>query len=408
MKRRSSRRANAGFTLVELMVALVISGFVIGAMYSVGAASSRHFQVQHQVANMQSALRFAMMQIKRDVMRAGYLATPLANRDFKECGMFAQSANISFGGNGWMAGVSSYRNNVAPNVVDPTGNNAINGFTHDEITLIGNYATSNEYPGIVGGGPGQSVITLTVNPITTWHSILTDFGWDGDGVATSIVNQALVQRAFPRNGLIRLETTGGLRHYATLSTAAVVAGNTISMTFAPPVPNACDMTGGRVAPLQVIRYGAALTAAGDTGVASDRATGQIARLMRTQRMPIDMSFELQGSVSRVVLEYLAAFNLAFTMTPATGNGNPDFYAIGNSPDRTEDALRVNADPDRIRSITVALSVRAPSTDPGMRFFNCANLQCFQISPEAGVGGPAARVRTLRAEIFLPNVAYEGY
>ena len=44
MKRRRLR-ATAGFTLVELMVALVISGFVIGAMYSIGSASSRHFQV---------------------------------------------------------------------------------------------------------------------------------------------------------------------------------------------------------------------------------------------------------------------------------------------------------------------------------------------------------------------------
>lgn len=406
MKRRSSR-ANAGFTLIELMVALVISGFVIGAMYSIGSASSRHFQVQHQVANMQSALRFAMMQVKRDVMRAGYMATPLDNRNFRECGLFAQSANVNFGGNGWMAGVSSYRNNVAPNnVVDPTGNNAANGFTHDQVTLIGNYATSNEYPGIVGGGPGQNTITLTINPVTTWHSILTDFGWDANGLATPVVNQGLVQRAFPQNGLIRLETTGGQRHYATLAAAAIVAGNTISMTFAPPVPNSCDMSGGRVAPLQVIRYGAELSAA--NGITSDRATGQIAQLVRTQRQPINMNVVMPGSVPRVVLDYLAAFNLEFTLTQPTGNGNADLYTIGNSLDRTEDALRVNADPDLIRAISVALSVRAPSTDPGTRFVNCANLQCFQISAEAGPGGPAARVRTLRAEIFVPNIAYEGY
>jgi prepilin-type N-terminal cleavage/methylation domain-containing protein len=407
MTKRRSSRASAGFTLVELMVALVISGVVIGAMYSVGSASSRHFQTQHQVANMQSALRFAMMQVKRDVMRAGFLATPLDARNSRECQLFAQSTNISFGGTGWMAGISSFRNNVLPNDVDPTGNNAANGFTHDEITLIGNYATSNEYPGVEGAGPGSNTLTLTINPITTWHALLTDFGWDANGAATPVINAAIVQQVFPRFGLIRLETANGRRHYATLQAPAVVAGNTISMTFAPVVPNTCDMAGGRVAPLQVIRYGAALSAAGT--VASDRFDTQIAQLVRTQRQATNMNLPMPGSVSRVVLDYLASFNLAFTMSQATGPGNADLYTIGaNSADRTDNPVVVNNDPDRIRAIALTLSVRAPSTDPGMRFFNCANLQCFQISAEAGPGGAAARVRTLRSEIFLPNIAYEGY
>lgn len=406
MKRRSSR-ARSGFTLVELMVALVISGFVIGSMYAVGAASSRHFQVQHQIANMQSALRFAMMQVKRDVMRAGFMATPRNEIDVKACGTFAASGNPTFGGNGWMAGVSAFHNNRTPNLVDTTGNNAINGFTHDELTLIGNYATSNEYPGVVGGGPGSNTITLTINPITTWHSVLTDFGWAANGAATPIVNEAFVQRAFPRNGLIRLESQTGMRHFATLATPAVVAGNNISMTFVPPVPAACDMSGGRVVPLQVIRYGTQLSALNT--VEGDRATGQIAQLVRTQRQPTNSNLVVPGSATRVVLDYLAAFNLAFTLTRApTGPITPDDYIPGASIDRTEDPIRVNANPERIRAIAVELSERAPSTDPGMRFFNCANLRCFQINPEAGVGGPAARVRTLRTEIFLPNIANEGY
>jgi hypothetical protein len=99
------------------------------------------------------------------------------------------------------------------------------------------------------------------------------------------------------------------------------------------------------------------------------------------------------------------------MNPTTsvpGLREADQYTIGNSANRTESPALVNASPHLIRAIAITLAVRAPSTDPGMRFFNCGNLQCMQLDATAGPGGPAARVRTLRAEVFLPNLANEGY
>lgn len=406
MKRRRLR-ATAGFTLVELMVALVISGFVIGAMYSIGSASSRHFQVQHQVASMQSALRFAMIQVKRDIMRAGYLAAPVA---LNRCGAGAPSSNVRFGGDGWVAGVSSFRNNndLGANLVDPTGNNAANGFSHDEITLIGNYATSNEYQGVTM--VGQNRLQLTIDPADISLGLLSDFGWDNGGVASLIVDQNRIQQVFPVNGLIRLRTKSGEYHFATLTGPALINGTNLDITFTPGITEAAclaDMDDGWVSPLQIVRYGAALSAPGT--IASDRATdAAIPQLVRTQRLATNKDFVVPNSVSRVVLDYLAAFTLGFTMTAATGPTQPDQYVIGASGSRTFNPVQVNQDPDLIRAIWLTLAVRAPSTDPGMRFFNCGNLQCFQIDREAGVGGPAARVRTLRAEVFLPNIAYEGF
>lgn len=412
MNKRPQNKRTAAFTLVELMVALVISGVVIGAMYSVGSASSRHFQVQHQAANMQSSLRFAMIQVKRDFMRAGYLSTPLAS--LNDCGTTAFSNNILFGNSGWIAGISSFRDNGAlPNLVDPTGNNAANGFVNDEITLVGNYATSNEYPGVTLERPGNSRITLDINPNTTWHSIQQDFGWAANGTATTVIDQELVRRVFPVGGLIRIQTKSGLRHFATIDAMPDVVGNTIRLAFTPGISDAdCldDVDGGWVAPLQAIRYGAATSAANT--VQSDRATGTIAQLLRTQRNPRDMSQAMVGGVPRVVLDYLAAFDLSFTMTAATGNENPDNYLIGGtSINNTNDPGLVNQSPQLVRAISLTLAVRAPSSDPGMRFYNCQNLRCFQITNVGGGtggGSQAARVRVLRSDIFLPNIAYEGY
>jgi prepilin-type N-terminal cleavage/methylation domain-containing protein len=402
MKRRSQR--TAGFTLVELMIALTISGIVIGAMYSVGSASSRHFQVQHQAANMQSALRFAMVQVKRDLMRAGYLSTPLAS--VNDCGTTAFSNP-----GGWIAGVSSFRNDVAPNLVDPTGNNWANGFVHDEITLVGNYATSNEYPGI-DLLPGNDRLTVDIDPASTWHSLQQDFGWGANGVATPVINQELVQRAFPVDGLIRIQTKSGRRHFATINQVSQVAGNVIQLGFDPALTDPeClnDVDGGWVAPLQVIRYEAGVSPANT--IQDDRATGVIAQLVRTNRIPRRMDTPMPGAVARVVVDYLAAFNLSFTMTPPNGNANnyPDNYAIGSlAPNNTANPAVVNLRPELIRAITVTLAVRAASTDPGMRFYNCQGLSCFQITNVAGGGGQAARVRVLRSEVFLPNIANESY
>lgn len=409
MSARSSRararrraEAGAGFTLVELMIALVVGGMVIGAMYAVSAASTRHFQVQHQVANMQSALRFAYVQVKRDFMRAGYQATARAELD--QCTPSGFSASITSGGSGWIAGVSSFRNNIAPSIVDPTGNNAAFGFTSDEIVLTGNYTTSNEYPGVRVTGP--ATITLDINPTSTWHSIQSDFGWSAAGTATPIINAALVANAFPAGQLIRIQTTTNQRHYAQLVADGAVGGNVISLAFQPPLPPACQAIAndGWVAPLNFIRYYGAMSNA--ASMDTDRVTGSIPQLLRAEVQPGDKVTPVLPPGPTVILDYLAAFNLAFTMNrPGSVAGQVDDYQnlIGQPVENNA----VNDNPELVRAIRVELAVRAPSTDPGAVLDPglppLVYMQLFAESPTRG-----ARVRWLRSEIFIPNIAYEGY
>ncbi len=62
----------AGMTLIEIMVSLVISSFVIAGIYGVYTIQQRSYTVQEQVAEMQQRLRSAFDLIERDIRMAGH------------------------------------------------------------------------------------------------------------------------------------------------------------------------------------------------------------------------------------------------------------------------------------------------------------------------------------------------
>ncbi len=68
-KQTTSRQA--GFTLVELLVVLAISGIVLGAILEIFNSSNKTYAVQEEVAAMQQNLRAAKMFLARDIRMAG-------------------------------------------------------------------------------------------------------------------------------------------------------------------------------------------------------------------------------------------------------------------------------------------------------------------------------------------------
>lgn len=64
----------AGFTLIELMVALVLGSLLVVGILAVFIYGNRSYRQDDQVAKMQDELRYAMSQITRDLEMAGYWA----------------------------------------------------------------------------------------------------------------------------------------------------------------------------------------------------------------------------------------------------------------------------------------------------------------------------------------------
>jgi type IV pilus assembly protein PilW len=70
-KHNSSRGLNQGFTLIELMIAMVVSLLALAAIYSTFQAQHRSYQIQSETADMQQNIRAAMYYMQREIRMAG-------------------------------------------------------------------------------------------------------------------------------------------------------------------------------------------------------------------------------------------------------------------------------------------------------------------------------------------------
>lgn len=72
LKDSDKRKAQKGFTLVELLVAMAISIIVMAAVYSTYRSQQQSYIVQDQVAAAQQNLRAAMYVMTKDIRMAGF------------------------------------------------------------------------------------------------------------------------------------------------------------------------------------------------------------------------------------------------------------------------------------------------------------------------------------------------
>lgn len=70
---------NKGFTITELLVATVIAGLVLAAVYSVFYSQQKSYAAQTEISGMQQNLRAAMFFLEKDLRLAGCNPTGIAN-----------------------------------------------------------------------------------------------------------------------------------------------------------------------------------------------------------------------------------------------------------------------------------------------------------------------------------------
>ncbi|MGA8180099.1 MAG: prepilin-type N-terminal cleavage/methylation domain-containing protein [Desulfobacterales bacterium] len=70
-KHLSLRGSNRGFTIIELMIAMVVSLLAMAAIYSTFLAQHKSYQVQQETSDMQQNIRTAMYYMQREIRMAG-------------------------------------------------------------------------------------------------------------------------------------------------------------------------------------------------------------------------------------------------------------------------------------------------------------------------------------------------
>lgn len=420
-----------GFTLVEMMVALTAGAIAMTSIYYVSAASSQHFHEQQMIANMQTALRLAMDRIRADLQRAAFLGSVnpgLADEGAGCGGTYGTAADGLIAQGLWID--NEEYTSVLPEA-------ALNDVQADQVRLVGNYATADEY---YAEFVSTSVLRLDIGR----QSFRRSFGADPDAAD---YGAAFMDAFAIGRGVRVVGATGRVSlHLITDVTATDTDGPRI--TIAPDISTmgACHNLGDDVlvAPQVRLEYmvgtynsGAGEKFAGSAALLGQNAPALLRRELLWPPNPADVNVT-SGTVGtdavdfsgnqQVVLEHVAHFDVRVfrdlrsdatdAITPGVNtDAAPDFFP-GDGEATTDDtnnplhsgstngtALAGPNGPHRIRSAFVELSVRAPSEDERFAFIaRAAGAPLTRYDVDPAIPG-AARVRTLRSEVFLPNFAY---
>lgn len=389
---RTPRSRRAGFTLVELMVALVIGALVVAAVFTLGGASSRHFQEQQRIGTTQRSVRMAMDRLRRDISRAGYLGVPDTRSPLvRMCPTPATPRPVQ--------SIWFVDNDPAGNGALDAVNRAGNTVSADRLRLTGNFATNDAYLVRSTDATGSQIFLQT-----DWLGFRRSFVVGTGGSAT--VDTARFNQVFAPGRMLHIETQNGFHFVVDITGAIVNASGTVAtVTIAQGLGanNPCLRGLGRgsiVTPISQVEYfiGPA------TGVLVPRSpavTGANTVLFR-QELNMTNLTPRAGTV-RPVLEWAVDFNLSFIVNNAPLGTPPTLV-------RQDGAAAVNAVQNsawQVRSVIASLAARTPEQDRRFPWPDTwtgarpttAPLNRFRVFPtQPG----AARVRQLTTEIQLPN------
>ena len=371
-----------GFTLMEMMIALVVGGMLMASLVGISASVQRTFGRSAEVTELQANLRFSMKTMVQDISRAAFMYSPNASNDF--CHL--SGAAIS-------------------------GDERAIRFTASPLsmTLRGNFASSRDYLLNLEANPypvvcrnqqawtagGQCSLGATTASDVTHERYLQPFG-DGPSIAD----------VFPVNSWVRLEVDN--RRYAYHQIATVTPAN-FSVTFTQPVNRNVVRGNHRwISPVSILRWNLAQDGAyvPRFGSAAIPANGRW--VLRRQFV------DENGNALRPAVE-VAEFLLPLR---ADGMGGLDFQVVADSlgsmcqmavqPNLLAAASMTTVDPVTARAVIVTMRGRTETEDPGFFIDNYAGqvpaIYDKAIDLDGDSGNGLAMVATERTVVNLRNLS----
>jgi len=424
--RRESREA--GFTLVEVIVALSAGLLVSAAAYTLALNAMKSFQDESRIATSQVAVSIALSRLQGDVQRAGYMASPNIALDPNRCSTVNPASapilavQVAPGGSALPA-TFGYAAVANPNIEQP-----------DMLIVTGNMSSSEQFEYRSIDDTGRVYLSMNRGPVVR---LLAELGMNEDAVeAVFVPTQA---GAVVGSRFARVVSATGKHSYVVVTNAEANLGvpGSESITLTVEGPGGATLSSlsnlecgfvnrgtGLINPVSVIRYRigqlpvtspyvAALAPTGD-----DRVTGESVRaeLLREELTPaaavaaarwnpnliLDTAAlvnNAQLSSQEIVSEFAVDFDLSavYAFSPADLRLVPFGNAAAPGLDDVE--------PQDFRSLRVRVATRARFPDRDET--GPDDVVTRFLIPALDTSGTRlkyARVRTLTSEIQLPNLA----
>lgn len=447
-RRARARARRAGFTMVELTVALLAGLLVAMGIVALSREATNTFHDEARASVAEASLRAAMDRLRSDLQRAGYMSTA----NFLADPAVATSPGVSPAvGMGNYAGISGLQSIHLMAPAAPLALSGINGLAPDVLEISGNMTTADEFDVAYIAPLSGTCQKIYLSPTSPAMYRLI-----GDGGAGAANLGAAFQPYAGSQFIVRLVDDAGRAQFLVTCGSGAAAGIDTGVNL-PYVAVDTSPSGTPLKTAQNTGTMAALTgpAAGRAWVnpvaivhweivAASTETAQYTNGLQTQtgatgvadptkydlvRTLVDAHDNAVVNTSEVIAEYAADLKFAFSVAgTAAAAADPqsisptvttyDFSSTNNAT--VGGAIRSGGGggtPQRIRSVRMRLTTRASQADrtatiPVLPAYSDTYLYRYCILPGGctsnGTTLQYARARTLTTEVTVPNQAKAFY
>ena len=403
MMRAARRSSERGFTLIELMVAMVAGLFVSMAVFTLAKHASGFAMRQSRVADatLQSVIGFERLQA--DIARAGFLSSPNVVRDPTMCNAGAADYPPA------LAQLAS----VFIDTIDETdrsGEQTRNGIVPRRIRLAGSYDSPDLFPArlITQEDSPQVFLSRTSLGMANIQYVP---GTNEDGLA----------RVFGVGRALRIVDDAGGVQFATIASVAngenpsIVLAETPGLQFRGSSARKCGVRGmgnDFVNVVNIVQY-QLRDLRGDAAMEAMYRAGPSQDLERTELVREELGVDGLPIPGTAELIAELAVDLGFSLFVAPGTASGGLQRLDEAAVETYAGnpigLGAGRGPQLIRAVRAWLSVRSQEADRATALPLAPTLPGpsrlrISLNPNDGTQPPFARLRTQQATIPLTTQA----